>query len=79
MVRLNVISVCRVQRDIRRCEQAGRLAGGYLEVPVEAADVDAARVPPVVLQCGVVDDVYDGTDDGAGVQGDAVQQGFQPA
>lgn len=59
--------------------RAGRLAGGYLEVPVEAADVDAARVPPVVLQCGVVDDVYDGTDDGAGVQGDAVQQGFQPA
>lgn len=73
-----VISVCRVLRDIRQV-RAGRLAGGYLEVPVEAADVDAARVPPVVLQCGVVDDVYDGTDDGAGVQGDAVQQGFQPA
>lgn len=61
--------------DIHRCERAS----GYLEVPVEAADVDAPRVPPVVLQCGVVDDVYDGTDDGAGVQGDAVQQGFQPA
>ena len=45
-----------------------------LQVPVEAADVDAGGVPVVVLQCVVVQDVYDGADDGGGVPGDPVKQ-----
>lgn len=51
---------------------------GYLEVPVEAAHVDSARVSPVILERRVVYDVDDRTDDSAGVQGDTVQQWFQP-
>lgn len=50
-----------------------------LEVPVEAADGNAVRVPPVELERGVVDHVDDRAHHRRLVAGYAVQQWLQPA
>lgn len=50
-----------------------------LQVPVESTYVDPLRVSVVKLESVVVDDVDHGTHHRRPVEGDAVQQGFQPA
>lgn len=50
-----------------------------LQTPVEAADVHAARIAPVILQRCVVDYIDHRTDDGRRVACNAVEQRFQPA
>lgn len=50
-----------------------------LEVPVEASHVDPLRVSVVELESVVVDDVDNRTNHRRPVEGDAVQQRFQPA
>lgn len=50
-----------------------------LQAPVEAADVHAARVAPVVLQRRVVDHIDHRADDRRPVARDAIEQRLQPA
>lgn len=50
----------------------------YLQVPVEASDVDSSGIPVIVFQSGVVDDVDHRTHDRRSVSGYSVQQRLQP-
>ncbi len=50
----------------------------YLQVPVEASDVDTGGISVVKFQSVVVDDVDDWTHHGGRIAGDAIQKGLQP-
>ena len=50
-----------------------------LEIPIEAAHINAAAVMKMVLECSVVDHVDDRAHDRRGIPGYAVQQGLYPA
>lgn len=48
----------------------------YLKIPIEATDVDTARVSEVILEGVIVYDVNNGTDHSGGVVSDSIQQGL---
>ena len=58
-----------------RCHVTGK---GYLQVPVEPAHIHSTRVPPVVFQRRVINDVNDRTHDCRWVTCYAVKQRFKP-
>lgn len=49
-----------------------------LQIPIEAAHIDATRVAIMKLQRCIVDNINNGTDNSCRVARNAIQQRFQP-